>query len=314
MTILPHEGTGLPDTNAGVVTANADGTFEIRGVLPGSYDLIARLPSATGWGPQNGPDRAQSPWAFGRATVDVVAANVENVAISVHQGVDLKGRLTVDGKTMPAAVKVMLQADDNALAYTGFFQTIGNWAPFIESDGSFLMPMIPEGHYRVRVGLTNGPTRVPTPNAQGQLPPTPMPVSANAYVADVTQGGRSVYDSGLIVTAEAPAPLEVVIRTDSGTVSGVVTGMDGKPVPYTAVVLVPDTRRQNPNLYKTATSDLQGHFSMTRVAPGSYKAFAWMSLAAGAYENADFMSRYESRGIPVRVTNGASRVDLTVIR
>lgn len=314
LTVLPHESTGLPDTNAGVVNANADGTFEIRGVMPGSYDLIARLPSATGWGPANGPDRAQSPWAFGRASVDVVAANVENVNITVHQGVDLKGRLTVDGKAMPAAVKVMLQVDDNNLSYTGFFQTIGNWAPFIESDGSFLVPMIPEGHYRVRVALTTGPTRVPTPNAQGQLPPTPVPVSSSAYVADVTQGGRSVYDTGLVVTGDVPAPIEVLLRTDGGTVDGVVTGADGKPVPNTSVVLVPDTRRQNTNLYKVASSDLQGRFSMTRVAPGSYKAFAWMDVAAGAYQNAEFLSRYESRGAPVRVTTGAARVDLTVIR
>jgi hypothetical protein len=314
LSVLPHEGTGLPDTNAGVVNANADGTFEIRGVMPGSYDLIARVPSASGWGPQNGPDRAQSPWAFGRATVDVAAANVENVSIAVHQGVDLKGRVTVDGKAMPAAVRVTLQVDDNSLAYTGFFQVIGNWAPFLESDGSFVLPLIPEGHYRVRVGLTSGPTRAPTPNAQGQLPPTPVPISSSAYVADVTQGGRGVYDSGLVVTADPPAALEVVIRTDGGTVDGVVTGPDGKPFPNAAVVLVPDTHRKNTNLYKTAGSDLQGRFSMTRVAPGSYKAFAWLNIAAGAYENAEFLSQYEARGIPVRVTNGATRVDLSVIR
>jgi hypothetical protein len=123
-----------------------------------------------------------------------------------------------------------------------------------------------------------------------------------------------VYDSGLVVTAEALAPMEVVIRTDGGAVDGVVTGADGKPVPNAAVILVPDTHRQNPNLYKAASSDLQGHFSMTRVAPGSYKAFAWLSIAAGAYENAEFMARYESRGVPVRVANGATRVDLSLIR
>jgi len=53
---------------------------------------------------------------------------------------------------------------------------------------------------------------------------------------------------------------------------------------------------------------------MTRVAPGSYKAFSWLNIAAGAYQNAEFLSRYEARGIPVRVTTGATRVDLNVIR
>jgi len=316
LTVLPHEGTGLPDVNLGTITANPDGTFEVRGLVPGTYDLIARLPTTTGWGPQNAPDRAQSPWAFGRVSVDVAAANIENVNIAVHQGVDVKGKVTLDGKGMPAAVRVTLLPDDNSSLYTNFFQLISTWAPFLDTDGSFTLPLIPEARYRVRVGLTTGPTRAPSPNAQGQLPPTPVPIAANAYVADVMQSGRSVYDTGFTVGTEAIAPIEIVIRSDGGAGEGTVSSVDGKPAPNTTVVLVPEaSRRRNSALYKVATSDDRGRFSIPRVPPGTFKAFAWYDVAPGAYENAPFLDRYEARGVIVKAVAGSGvRVELTAIR
>jgi hypothetical protein len=51
------------------------------------------------------------------------------------------------------------------------------------------------------------------------------------------------------------------------------------------------------------------------VPPGSYKLFAWDNVVPGAYENEEFLQRYEARGTDVKVTtSGAVRVDLTAIR
>jgi hypothetical protein len=42
------------------------------------------------------------------------------------------------------------------------------------------------------------------------------------------------------------------------------------------VALVPaPARRNNPALYRTATTDDKGHFTLRGVAPGDYTAFAW---------------------------------------
>ena len=46
--ILPRDGTMIPDLVSGNITAAADGAFVVRGLLPGSYDLIARLPAPLG--------------------------------------------------------------------------------------------------------------------------------------------------------------------------------------------------------------------------------------------------------------------------
>jgi hypothetical protein len=313
--MLPRDGLAIPDLVSGNLTANADGSFQIHGLLPGSYDLIARLPASVGWGPQNGPDRATNPWAFGRVPIEIGGADIDGVTVAVHQGVDVKGRLTVDGQPSAAAVRVTLQPDDNAALYHNFFGTISNWAPFLDTDGSFTFPLMPESHYRFRVGLTNGPTRAAAPNAQGQMPPTPVPLPPTAYVADIQQGGRSVYDEGITVGTDPVPLIEVIIKSGGGTIEGTVLGSDRKPAIGRSVVLVPEmSRRGNSALFKVATSDEQGSFTLTRVPPGNYKLFAWDSVVTGAYENPEFLQPYESHGVDVKVSgSGTVRVDLTVI-
>jgi polysaccharide lyase family 4-like protein len=316
LSLLPRDATMVPDLVTGNIVANQDGTFQIRGVLPGSYDLVARLPASVGWGPQNGPERATNPWALGKTAVEVGGADVDGVTVNVHQGVDVHGRVTVDGTGEAAAVRVTMQPDDNVALYNNFFGTITNWAPFLEADGSFTLPLMPESHYRIRVGLISGPTRAPMPNAQGQLPPTPVPLPPNAYVADVQQGGRSVYDEGLTVGSDPIGPVEVVIKSDGGTVSGTVTGTDAKAAHGKTVVLVPEvSRRKNLALFKVASTDELGRFTISRVPPGSYKLFAWDSIVAGAYESPQFLEAYEARGTDVKVNASATiTTDLTTIR
>jgi Polysaccharide lyase family 4, domain II len=316
LALLPHDATMVPDLVTGNISANPDGTFQIHGVLPGSYDLVARLPASIGWGPQNGPERATNPWAFGKATVEVGGADVDGVSVTVHQGLDIHGRVTVDGTGEAVAVRVTLQPDDNVALYNNYFGTITSYAPFLEADGSFTFPLMPESHYRFRVGLTNGPTRAPIPNAQGQLPPTPVPLPPNAYVADIQQGGRSVYDEGMTVGTDPVGPIDVVIKSDGGTIGGTVFDADRKLAPGKSVVLVAElSRRRNLALFKVAASDEQGHFTIQRVPPGSYKLFAWDNVVPGAYESAQFLETYEARGADVKVNASATiTVDLTTIR
>jgi hypothetical protein len=65
--------------------------------------------------------------------------------------------------------------------------------------------------------------------------------------------------------------------------------------------LPPLNRRNNPALYKTATTDDKGHFIIRGVAPGLYTALAWESVLPGAYQNAEFLDKYQSRGRAINV-------------
>jgi hypothetical protein len=137
----------------------------------------------------------------------------------------------------------------------------------------------------------------------------------DAYVSDVRQNGRSVFDEGIVVDGTA-APLEITLNLQGGSVTGVVRDATATPSARTTVTLVPAVaRRGNPQYYKRAITDPNGQFTFRGVAPGEYKLFAWVSPPPGqAEENAQFISTYEGRGTAASVTpGGASNLQLTVI-
>lgn len=291
---------GLIDDGSATVPANPDdGSFEISNVRPGSYDVIARLPAApyTDWGPGSAPQTAGNPWAFGRTHITVNGANVENVNVAVHHGYDLNGRVVLNGKPAAATIRISLLADGPAGSAgdsqsANIFAQIASFVPAIAQDGSFAIPLVPEGRYTFRIGLGESASVASLP--------------ATAYVADIRQGNISVYDNGLTVNNEPVRTIEVLINSDGGSIEGAVTALGRKPASGSTVVLVPEeNRRQNSALYKTARADEQGRFVLNTVAPGRYKLFAWDSVPPGAHQNREFLATYEQRGVAVVVAPGA---------
>jgi hypothetical protein len=300
----------------------SDGTFVFRNVPSGSYVVIARLPvtANNGWGPQNTPERATGPIAFGRTPVVVNGADVKDVSVVVHKGVDLSGTLIVDGRPAAANVRISLQADDGDLNLDGptsnTLNQISIFSPMVETGGAFTIPLLPEGRYRVQVSFgpavnagARGQAAAPAVSSAPALP-------ATTYLADVRQGGTGVYDNGLTIGNQAGEPIEIAVNTNAGSIQGNVLGPDQKPVPSTLVVLVPpESRRQNPALYRTARTDAQGHFIINTVPPGPYTLFALESVLTGAWQNAEFLRSYADRGVPVSVSVAErANVDVGLIK
>ncbi|HEY2572958.1 MAG TPA: hypothetical protein VGH65_02775, partial [Verrucomicrobiaceae bacterium] len=161
----------------------------------------------------------------------------------------------------------------------------------------------------------------PVTGARGQAaaapPPVTTPLPPSAYLADIRQDGVSVYDNDLVIGSQAAGPLDVIVKTDGGTIDGSVFGTDRKPVASGIVVVLipPESRRQNPALYKSVRTDAQGHFVMNAVPPGAYSLFSWETVKPGAYQNADFLRQYEGRGTPVTITAGSKgSAEVTLIK
>jgi hypothetical protein len=79
---------------------------------------------------------------FGRTSVEVRGANVDNVSVVVRTGVDLKGRVILDGKPSAANIRIFLQPDaiaenvsDGPSSAT--FNQIRQFQAPIAEDGSF---------------------------------------------------------------------------------------------------------------------------------------------------------------------------------
>jgi hypothetical protein len=267
-------------TNLVATNTKPNGEFVLSNVDPGRYELYAMAADA-----QN-----RRVWT-GHVHVEVRDKDLTGLNIPIAPGVTLQGQvsLTGSGTTRPDTVRINLQSLDTLPPQVG--SAVG--AVPVDENGRFEIANLSEGRYRINVG-------VPPP----------------AYVVSVQQGGMNIYDEGFTLdTQSAQVPIRVEISMSSETVEGNVRISPVKVASNAMVVLVPAaSHRGNPNFYKTAVSDNQGHFLIRGVAPGEYTAFAWEAVYPGAYQNPDFLAKYQSRGRALNVQpQGRSDIELDLI-
>jgi len=279
-TIRPRN-TNAPDNFAtptmGTMLAPAfngfSGPFDISNVPPGSYTLTA-------WVQEQNPDGGAG-LTFARADIDVFNEDITGLSLDIFPSVRVNGTVTVDGVSPTVPLRVGLQAG-GALAKAGVYQGLAARVSLVNNQtGAFMIPAVLTGQFHAFMGTG--------------MPP-------DLYVADIRQGGLSVFDSGFEVGKDSPVPIQIMLKSGARTVEGMIRDASGKPVAGAMAVLVPPAeRRQNRSLYYTAKSDTSGHFKVTGVAPGTYSLFSWQNMPDGAYFNDRFISRNEGAGRSVNV-------------
>jgi len=153
----------------------------------------------------------------------------------------------------------------------------------VKQDSSFTLENVPVDTYRVTVsGLPE-----------------------NFYMKAIRMGDADALDAGLDLTHGASGALDIEISPNGGQVEGAVQKEDSKPAGGSIVLLVPDSHRQQFNLFKTATADQLGHFSLKGIAPGDYKLFAFEQMEWGAYQDPEFLKLYEDQGKAVAIREGS---------
>ena len=289
LVLLSPDGNAPDDTKqvGTVPLVPTTGKFEIN-LLPGTYDLFARVPDP---GAQTA---GGAPQAWGRARLEVRDTDISNVLITIPPSTEVKGTVSAAGGKVPPSLRVQLMPDEASAAKIPAYQQVRARSVTVNADGSFSVPAMPEGRFRV--------------SAVAGLP-------QDMYLSDVQQGAQSVFDSGFSVNTRNANPIEVVLASGAGTVNGVVVDGPMKVVQGATVVLVPEARRRsNRALYVQTSSDASGRFTLRGVAPGDYKVFAWESIPAFAHVNPGFMAKHEDRGKVIHVgQNGTASTELTII-
>jgi hypothetical protein len=202
--------------------------------------------------------------------------------LTIHGGVQLNGRVRVDGETSQSSahVSVMLQPAETGGIVFGPFPN-----QQVKEDGSFQMEDVGADRYTVSIsGLPEG-----------------------FYVKSVRSANLDVLAGGLEVAGGSPAPLDVVLSPNAGQVTGTVLDANTqKAAPAVTVVLVPQEkeRRDREAFYRTTTSDLSGRFTFKSVVPGEYRAYSWEEAEYGAWMDPEFMKPMESRGEAVSIPEG----------
>jgi len=276
------------------------GRFEIRRVTPGSNVLTAQ------W--FGGEEREIY---VASLPLEVGDTNMEGIELVVTRGVEVSGRLRVEGApaTSPAradeqGTEGQSETSPGPLKLTELHVAIRppegglSFSPLaaVKKDGTFSVKNLSTGEHRVSVG------------PQAALP-------GDYYLKSARLAGDDVLEEGLTVAGPVQDTLELVLSAAGGRVDGVVLTEEGKPFSGARVVLVPDERRRKrDDLFKTTATDQYGRFSLRGIAPGDYQLYAWENIEPGAQMDSEFLRRYEKQKTDVRVREGDRLAqELTVI-
>jgi hypothetical protein len=217
-------------------------------------------------------------WGYGSAQlpIEVGSSNINSVNLTISPNLEVRGLLRLDnGGTVQLGnrrVVVSLQPSEALLSII---------AETANTDGTFVLSNVPPDTYAFNVaGLPD-----------------------NYCVKDIRVESERLADGTLNLTAGSLAgALEVVLSRSCGNVEGVVADADGHSFEGATVVLVPQASRQHAlYLYRTASTDQSGRFSLQGIAPGNYRLYAWEAIEGGAYLDPDFVHAYEEQGVNVSV-------------
>jgi hypothetical protein len=263
--------------------------FEFRGVVPGQYWVRVTGGDATLGAPLTPGTVAQIP-------VDVSGSNVENLVVTLTPGVSVPGRLSVENQALPTLtgldpITVSLRPSAEGQPLMTPLTTPPTSQP-LKSEGTFRIDNVHSGEYLVTVG---------------PLPP-------DFYVKEARMAGTDVLQKGMLISGDVYGALEIVLSPNAGQIDGTVADDNQQPLANSQVVLVPNRFRERRDLYKTAVTGQNGHFTLRGILPGEYRLFAWEDIEPFAYFDLDLLTRFEPRGKPVSVSESSKiRVDVNAI-
>jgi hypothetical protein len=247
---------------------SADGSFEFPSVRRGEWQIRAQ--SALGIDPQK---LRQSPPLSASTPVSVGTRDVDRVEVRFAERFAL-----------------------NVSADFGSAKPLANMQPSVQ-----LIPL--DGQL---MGPIGGPQTPQTMSASpGRAILMVQSAPAGYYPAAVLVGGRDM--QGQVVDLIGPQPIQVVYKSDGGSVRGTVENGSGL-----TVALIPQ-ERSGIKIGVSARCGSDGSFSMADVPPGDYYAGAFRDstgMATAAFQN--FLA---VNGVRVRVEAGsASSLELRAAR
>ncbi|HLI33692.1 MAG TPA: carboxypeptidase-like regulatory domain-containing protein, partial [Terriglobia bacterium] len=254
---------------------NHQGEFDLAGVRPGSYFLIARSVS-------NGTELQT------RVPVDVTNADVNGLSVTLTPGIDIQGQVrTAGGKLDLSGVRLFLQPRDQSIYFSSETDSP-------DRNGNVVFHHVGDGGYKLEVW---------------GLPPDAYVKSILLNGQDVRVDGFDVNEG------QNPGMLEIVIDSNGGRVSGTVLRDDKPFNNAQVVLLPEGGKvAKDSDLTKETTTDQYGVFVIRGIRPGTYRVMAFEQIEEDAWTDPNFISRLKDQGTEVEVDDGtACNVQLQVI-
>lgn len=266
---------GLVGPRGMAMVRGADGAFELANILPGPYTLVV-----------NRMNREERSRMTGQASVQVGNRDLEGVVIQLARPFEVTGFVKLPNEAaIPENLRVVLEPMHTGAPFFGGTESQ-------MKDGEFTISGISPGKYRFTVQ---------------NLPP-------GTYLKSVMVQGQDL-TAGASIMAAATG-VEVTLGMNAPQVTGVVLNGEKQPVAGATVALVPESSKfERYWLFRTATTDQNGAFTVNNIVPGQYTAYAFTDVEEGSWHSREFLQPFEGKGVAVKLAEGAKEnVQLTAVQ
>jgi hypothetical protein len=256
-------------TAAAIIIADGSGNFEIPEVAAGPYWLRAQL----------GLHRT-------RRFVELGGSPLENVELILDRGVDVTGTVSVEnGASLPPLLNLRISLRP---------------VPPSLLDGSFASP-VPRTGPPARFAINAVPRDIYDFTLSG--------LDEGYFVKVARLADIDLLENSLDLASGSVGPIEIVLSPSAANLQGTVRDVMDAAVSGATVVLVPEgaRRRQRSGWYRVVTSDLNGRFAISGVAPGEYKLVAWENIEPGAWMDSAVLQKIDASGERVDLDAAQSR-------
>ena len=254
------------ENTGSIAKTGGNGRFEVRGLAPGTYTLRAAF--------------ARDGIAYtAQSRVEVGSGGLENVTLEAVPDTAINGHVHVelDEQTLRSPQRVQIEFQSNtspAHASAAAGRPPGSAAA--SHDLAFSTRLRPGDEYTI--------------TARG-LP-------QNFYLKSVRVNGERL-DPAKVSVSDQSADVDLVISSSGGYVEGLVIDDSGNPYAAASVVLIPEeSRRDDASLFRSASSDKNGHFQIRGVPPGNYELLAFDDVDLNELiAQPDILQRFEGRAV-----------------
>jgi protocatechuate 3,4-dioxygenase beta subunit len=270
--LRPKDGEDLV---LGFSLVKKDGTFDIYGVVPGSYAVFSFIDS-----------KGREPEIVAEnKLIQVKNADVEGVQLLPIRFAQVRGQFRMESERKIDWSELSVRLDpDGENEYRFFGEAC---SARVQKNGSFELKNVGPGTYHFTLGSSD-------------------PVLRGLILQSAYLGGKDVADSGLTVEG-GTYTFDLVVSEKAATIEGTVLDEKDHAVSDVEVVCYPEEkRRKRPDAYQGTTSDARGHFRFSGLNPGEYTVFAFEDPEDSCHDP-DLHKSCEARGEIVRVEQGKSK-------
>ncbi len=253
-----------------------DGTFEVRGVRPGSYTVTATTYDQRATAGQR---------RLGVVRLDV-SGDVEGVAIEIKNGLKVSGTVAIQSanvgdKVGPNSVHIMLVPAEHWMLFGPAPQIV------VAADGTWSAENAVPGTYRLNALLARSADGTP------------------GHVAAVTVGGEDYLGRELDMTQGPIGPIRVVLSTNSGTINGTLDTSEVSSEGAGFAVAIPvEAKFRLVDQIRPSQVAQDGSYSIRGLRPGEYLVYAFDQYQPGALEDPEIFKQVEQKGVRVKVSAG----------